>query len=157
MCNTLFAFELIGFDSLYKKYTKQVKCLGQTGFGLTIEQLKMSTYSSMLGKCMLLCIYVQPVEYHTAQIRTDFPWFHDLHGWWKNNPVCNRTFNMAHPGQSFFAQVAVLFGLPEGTHTPPDDGQAPYLPLLETSSDTATLLLAPSTMSLIAATVHLHP
>ena len=46
----------------------------------------------------------------------------------------------------------MLFGLPGGTHTPPDDGRAPHLPLPETSFDTATLSLAPGTMSSIAAT-----
>jgi hypothetical protein len=118
-CFTLLVFELTAFDSLRKKYTEQVKRLGQTGFGLTIEQLETSAYSTILGKYTLLCIYAQPVEYHTAQIKMDFPWFQGLHGWWKDNPVCNRTFSTAHPGQNFSAQVAVLFGLLESTHTPP--------------------------------------
>ncbi|KAF8449440.1 hypothetical protein L210DRAFT_3334397, partial [Boletus edulis BED1] len=37
------------FCSLRKKYTEQVKRLGQTGFGLTIEQLQTSAYSSVIG------------------------------------------------------------------------------------------------------------
>jgi hypothetical protein len=119
---------------------------------LTIEQLETSAYSTILGKYTLLCIYAQPVEYHTAQIKTDFPWFQDLHGWWKDNPVCNRTFSTAHPGQNFSAQAVVLFGLLESTHTPPDDGCAPHLPLSGTSFDTTSLSLAPGTMSSIAAT-----
>ncbi|KAF8142078.1 hypothetical protein EV363DRAFT_1150359, partial [Boletus edulis] len=73
---------------LRKKYTEQVKCLGQTGFGLTIEQLQTSAYSSVI-----------------AQIVVDFPWFEDLHGWWKDNPVCNRSFSTAHPEQNFAAQA----------------------------------------------------
>jgi hypothetical protein len=53
----------MAFDSLRRKYTEQVKYLGQTGFGLTIEQLEMSAYSTILSKYVLLCIYAQPVEY----------------------------------------------------------------------------------------------
>ncbi|KAF8130520.1 hypothetical protein EV363DRAFT_1166836, partial [Boletus edulis] len=74
--------------SLCKKYTEQVKHLGQTGFGLTIEQLQMSAYSSVV-----------------AQIVIDFPWFEDLHRWWKDNPVHNRSFSTAHPEQNFAAQA----------------------------------------------------
>ncbi|KAF8452237.1 hypothetical protein L210DRAFT_3316940, partial [Boletus edulis BED1] len=81
-------FQLTSVCSLRKKYTEQVKHLGQTGFGLTIEQLQMSAYSSVI-----------------AQIMVDFPWFEDLHGWWKDNPVHNRSFSTAHPEQNFAAQA----------------------------------------------------
>ncbi|KAF8429328.1 hypothetical protein L210DRAFT_794832, partial [Boletus edulis BED1] len=74
--------------SLRKKYTEQVKHLGQTGFGLTIKQLQTSAYSSVV-----------------AQIMVDCPWFEDLHGWWKDNPVCNRSFSTVHPEQNFAAQA----------------------------------------------------
>ncbi|KAF8449424.1 hypothetical protein L210DRAFT_871044 [Boletus edulis BED1] len=65
-CDKEYAFTLLSIpiNNLCKKYTEQVKRLGQTGFGLTIEQLQTSAYSSVI-----------------AQIVVDFPWFEDLHGW----------------------------------------------------------------------------
>ena len=42
-------------------------------------------------------------------ITTQFPWFNNLHGWWKNNPVYNLVYSSADPTQDFGGQAAALF------------------------------------------------
>ncbi|KAI5995565.1 hypothetical protein EDD15DRAFT_2164970, partial [Pisolithus albus] len=57
-------------DVLKTKYRKQNTLLGQTGAGRTYEDL----LSNEKTKNIL------------AAITKDFPWWADLHGWWRTNP-----------------------------------------------------------------------
>ena len=43
-----------------------------------------------------------------------FPWWIDLHGWWRTNPAYNTAFSTADPGQDFAAEAMALFGTGKG-------------------------------------------
>ena len=43
------------------------------------------------------------LNHRAARLTETFPWWEDLHGWWKNNPRFNDTASTADPGQDFAA------------------------------------------------------
>ncbi|KAG9312467.1 hypothetical protein JVU11DRAFT_6852 [Chiua virens] len=87
----------VAATGLKTKYTGHLRSLGQTGAGLDIKELESMQYKSILDK-----------------IQTEFPWFADLHGWWRTNPAYNTMYSTAHPAQDFAAEAAVMFGLQPG-------------------------------------------
>ncbi|KAG6377051.1 hypothetical protein JVT61DRAFT_1100 [Boletus reticuloceps] len=79
--------------ALRTRYNEQVKRLGQTGAGLTFDELLRADRTKGL----------------ISEIAHDFPWFSVLHGWWRSNPTYNVAFSTADPDQDFVAQAAMAF------------------------------------------------
>ncbi|KAF8420319.1 hypothetical protein L210DRAFT_3322624, partial [Boletus edulis BED1] len=75
--------------SLRTRYHKQVKHLGQTGAGLTFNELLRADRTKGL----------------ISEIARDFPWFSVLHGWWRSNLTYNVAFSTADLDQDFVAQA----------------------------------------------------
>ncbi|KAF8443153.1 hypothetical protein L210DRAFT_3396416, partial [Boletus edulis BED1] len=75
--------------ALRTRYHEQVKRLGQTGAGLTFDELLRADRTKGL----------------ISEIACDFPWFSVLHGWWRSNPTYNVAFSTADPDQDFAAQA----------------------------------------------------
>jgi hypothetical protein len=48
------------------------------------------------------------------QLLVTFPWWVDLHGWWRTNPAYNTSFSTADPGQDFATEAMTLFGTGKG-------------------------------------------
>ncbi|KAI6158385.1 hypothetical protein EDD17DRAFT_1512276 [Pisolithus thermaeus] len=82
-------------DVLKTKYRKQNALLGQTGAGCTYEDLLSNDKTKNI----------------LAAITKDFPWWADLHGWWRTNPAYNNTFSAADIGQDFAMRAVELFKL----------------------------------------------
>ncbi|KAJ8581291.1 hypothetical protein M405DRAFT_847137, partial [Rhizopogon salebrosus TDB-379] len=70
---------------LKKKYNEFNKDLKMTGAGKTYEELQQEPEMKSLIKTKLEA----------------FPWWPDLHGWWRTNPAFNTAFSTADPGQDF--------------------------------------------------------
>ncbi|KIK17848.1 hypothetical protein PISMIDRAFT_38451, partial [Pisolithus microcarpus 441] len=81
------------FQFLCKKYNEANKTLSSTGAGLTIEELKDKPEMSML----------------VDKILANFPWWADLHGFWRTNLLYNTVFSMADPRQDFTAGAQQYF------------------------------------------------
>ncbi|KAG6379442.1 hypothetical protein JVT61DRAFT_11918 [Boletus reticuloceps] len=96
--------------TLRTRYNEQVKCLGQTGAGLTLDDLQIADRTKGL----------------VGEIMKDFPWFSALHGWWRTNPVCNMAYSTADPGQDFAAQAAILFKMQPDFLTTSDQAPSPF-------------------------------
>ncbi|KIK23174.1 hypothetical protein PISMIDRAFT_80235, partial [Pisolithus microcarpus 441] len=75
------------FQFLCKKYNEANKTLSSTGAGLTVTELKDNPELSTL----------------VDKILVNFPWWADLHGFWRNNPLYNTVFSTADPRQDFTA------------------------------------------------------
>ncbi|KAI6004605.1 hypothetical protein EDD15DRAFT_2155263, partial [Pisolithus albus] len=74
---------------LRKKYNNANKTLSSTGAGLTaIELRERPDMKGLLDK-----------------ILDTFPWWEDLHGFWRTNPSYNTVFSTADPGQDFAAEA----------------------------------------------------
>ncbi|KAI6096467.1 hypothetical protein F5141DRAFT_1220849 [Pisolithus sp. B1] len=82
-------------DVLKMKYQKQNALLGQTGAGHMYEDLLSNDRTKNI----------------LAAITKDFPWWADLHGWWRTNPAYNNTFSAANVGQDFAVHAVELFKL----------------------------------------------
>ncbi|KIK16305.1 hypothetical protein PISMIDRAFT_50363, partial [Pisolithus microcarpus 441] len=74
---------------LCKKYNEANKTLGSTGMGLTVAELRENPEQKKL----------------LDKITENFPWWEDLHGFWRNNPSYNTVFSTADPGQDFTAEA----------------------------------------------------
>ncbi|KAG2028948.1 hypothetical protein BDR03DRAFT_1056542 [Suillus americanus] len=83
---------------LHKKYNEINVQLGQTGAGLSFEELNENEKTRTLLDRLL----------------QTFPWWVDLHGWWRTNPAYNTLFSTADPGQDFAAEAMDVFG--KGKH-----------------------------------------
>ncbi|KAG1826512.1 hypothetical protein EV424DRAFT_1319709, partial [Suillus variegatus] len=78
------------FFRLRKKYNAVNKGLGQTGAGVkSVEELDADPCTKNL----------------VAQLLLQFPWWSDLHGWWRMNPSYNTAFSTADPGQDFASKA----------------------------------------------------
>ncbi|KIK79816.1 hypothetical protein PAXRUDRAFT_160274, partial [Paxillus rubicundulus Ve08.2h10] len=67
------------------KYNKINKVFSQTGSGITYKELVAEPCSwNIVGKIGLEV----------------FPWWQDLHGWWRTNPAYNMVYSMANGGQN---------------------------------------------------------
>ncbi|KAG1828920.1 hypothetical protein EV424DRAFT_1306111, partial [Suillus variegatus] len=77
------------FTSLRKKYNEINLQLGQAGAGLSFEELNENEKTRTLLDRLL----------------QTFPWWVDLHGWWRTNPAYNTSFSTADPGQDFSAEA----------------------------------------------------
>ncbi|KIK73423.1 hypothetical protein PAXRUDRAFT_20867 [Paxillus rubicundulus Ve08.2h10] len=80
-------------SSLRKKYNKINKELGQTGAGRTYEELVAEPRSRNIVESALRA----------------FPWWRDLHGWWRTNPAYNTVYSMADGGQNHAAVALAIF------------------------------------------------
>ncbi|KAG1802909.1 uncharacterized protein HD556DRAFT_1437971 [Suillus plorans] len=79
---------------LGKKYNAANKGLGQTGAGVkSIKELDADPHTKNL----------------IAQLLLQFPWWSDLHGWWRTNPFYNTAFLTADPGQDFASEALKFF------------------------------------------------
>ncbi|KAG1809901.1 uncharacterized protein HD556DRAFT_1197598, partial [Suillus plorans] len=83
------AFLLTRCFRLCKKYNEINLQLGQTGAGLSFEELNKNEKTRTLLDRLL----------------QTFPWWVDLHGWWRTNPAYNTSFSTADPGQDFSAEA----------------------------------------------------
>ncbi|KAI6154733.1 hypothetical protein BKA82DRAFT_106606, partial [Pisolithus tinctorius] len=72
-------------DVLRMKYRKQNALLGQTGARRTYEDLASSNSTKNI----------------ITTIKQEFPWWGELHGWWRTNPAYNSTWSAADSGQDF--------------------------------------------------------
>ncbi|KAG0692198.1 hypothetical protein DFH29DRAFT_818008, partial [Suillus ampliporus] len=86
---------------LRKKYNEINLQLGQTGAGLSFEELNENEKTKTLLDRLL----------------QTFPWWVDLHGWWRTNPAYNTSFSTADPGQDFAAEAMDVFGKGKGKET----------------------------------------
>ncbi|KAG2053841.1 hypothetical protein BDR06DRAFT_863379, partial [Suillus hirtellus] len=73
------------YFSLHKKYNEINVQLGQTGTGLSFEAINGNEKMRSILDWLLVA----------------FPWWVDLHGWWRTNPTYNTLFSTADPGQDF--------------------------------------------------------
>ncbi|KAG1758725.1 hypothetical protein EDD22DRAFT_747832, partial [Suillus occidentalis] len=73
------------FGTLKRKYNEFNKSLKQTGAGLTYDELQKNPQTKTLIDSQL----------------SKFPWWPDLHGWWRTNPAYNTVFSTADPGQNY--------------------------------------------------------
>ncbi|KAI6045462.1 hypothetical protein EDC04DRAFT_2598767 [Pisolithus marmoratus] len=64
-----------------------------TGAGLTAEELKANLQMRKL----------------LDKILENFPWWEDIHGFWRTNPSYNMVFSTADPGQDFAAEAQQYF------------------------------------------------
>ncbi|KIK18449.1 hypothetical protein PISMIDRAFT_109466, partial [Pisolithus microcarpus 441] len=86
------------FQSLHKKYNEANKTLGSTGAGLTSAELQeRPDMKKLLDK-----------------IVANFPWWEDLHGFWRTNPSYNMVFSTADPRQDFAASAQRYFSGQQG-------------------------------------------
>ncbi|KAG2055257.1 hypothetical protein BDR06DRAFT_847256, partial [Suillus hirtellus] len=69
---------------LKRKYNEFNKSLKQTGTRLTYDELQKNPQTKTLINSQL----------------NKFPWWPDLHGWWRTNPAYNTVFSTADPGQN---------------------------------------------------------
>ncbi|KAG1896304.1 uncharacterized protein F5891DRAFT_1193330 [Suillus fuscotomentosus] len=77
-----------------KKHNAVNKGLGQTGAGVkSVEELDADPRTKNL----------------VAQLLLQFPWWSDLHGWWRTNPSYNTAFSTADPGQDFASEALEFF------------------------------------------------
>ncbi|KAI6103977.1 hypothetical protein EV401DRAFT_1816297, partial [Pisolithus croceorrhizus] len=82
------------FQSLRKKYNDANKTLGTTGTGLTAMELRENPeMKRLLGECSL------------DKIVDAFPWWEELHGFWRTNPSYNTVYSTADPGQDFATEA----------------------------------------------------
>ncbi|KAI6095851.1 hypothetical protein F5141DRAFT_1221350 [Pisolithus sp. B1] len=73
------------FQLLHKKYNEANKTLGATGVGLTSAKLQEhADMKKLLDK-----------------IIANFPWWEDLHSFWRTYPSYNMVFSTGDPGQDF--------------------------------------------------------
>ncbi|KAG2063601.1 hypothetical protein BDR04DRAFT_1033249, partial [Suillus decipiens] len=89
------------FTSLRKKYNEINLQLGQTGAGLSFDELNANEKTRTLLDRLL----------------QTFPWWVDLHGWWRTNPAYNTSYSTADPGQDFAAEAMDVFGKGKGKET----------------------------------------
>ncbi|KAI6102972.1 hypothetical protein F5141DRAFT_984089, partial [Pisolithus sp. B1] len=74
---------------LHKKYNEANKTLGAMGVGLTSAELQeCPDMKKLLDK-----------------IIANFPWWEELHGFWRTNPSYNMVFSTGDPGQDFAASA----------------------------------------------------
>ncbi|KAI6013807.1 hypothetical protein PISMIDRAFT_121331, partial [Pisolithus microcarpus 441] len=76
-----------------KKYNDANKILGSTGEGLTAMELKEKPEMKRL----------------LNRILDTFPWWEDLHGFWRMNLSYNTVFSMGNPGQDFAMEAQQYF------------------------------------------------
>ncbi|KAG1801941.1 uncharacterized protein BJ212DRAFT_1487497 [Suillus subaureus] len=78
---------------LRKKYNKFNKALKQSGAGMTYEDLQKDPETKTLIDSQL----------------KKFPWWPDLHSWWRTNPAFNTTSSSADPRQNFESNALQYF------------------------------------------------
>ncbi|KAG1855181.1 hypothetical protein DFJ58DRAFT_727620 [Suillus subalutaceus] len=81
----------------------------QTGAGLTYDELQKNLQNKMLIDSQL----------------DKFPWWPDLHGWWRTNPAYNTVFSTADPGQNYKSAALQHFRVPdcEDAQLPADENE----------------------------------
>ncbi|KIK76782.1 hypothetical protein PAXRUDRAFT_17945 [Paxillus rubicundulus Ve08.2h10] len=90
--------------SLRKKYTEMNKRLGQTGAGRTYDELASGDGTKNI----------------IDSIVKEFPWWPDLHGWWRTNPVYNVGISNGALGQKLPDSALTLFMPSKGPRPTPD-------------------------------------
>ncbi|KIK13890.1 hypothetical protein PISMIDRAFT_118044, partial [Pisolithus microcarpus 441] len=86
---------------LRKKYNDANKTLGATGAGLTAMELREKPEIKRL----------------LDKILDTFPWWEDLHGFWRTNPSYNTVFSTGDPGQDFVMEAQQFFAGEKSTAT----------------------------------------
>ncbi|KAG1787694.1 uncharacterized protein HD556DRAFT_1239788, partial [Suillus plorans] len=83
------------FGTLKKKYNEFNKELKQSGAGKTYAELQEDPTMKSLIDTKL----------------EKFPWWPELHGWWRTNPAFNYAFSTADTGQDFAAAALEHFAI----------------------------------------------
>ncbi|KAG2337325.1 hypothetical protein BDR05DRAFT_1005139 [Suillus weaverae] len=85
------------------------KSLKQTGAGLTYDELQKNLQTKALIDSQL----------------SKFPWWPDLHGWWRTNPAYNTVFSTADPGKNYESAALQHFRVPnhEDTQVPVSENE----------------------------------
>ncbi|KAG1908667.1 uncharacterized protein F5891DRAFT_1180202 [Suillus fuscotomentosus] len=97
------------FGTLKRKYNEFNKSLKQTGAGLTYDELQKNPQTKTLIDLQL----------------NKFPWWLDLHGWWRTNPAYNTVFSTADLGQNHESAALQHFRMPdcEDTQLPANENE----------------------------------
>ncbi|KAG2135035.1 hypothetical protein BD769DRAFT_1664982 [Suillus cothurnatus] len=97
------------FGMLKRKYNEFNKSLKQTGAGLTYDELQKNPHTKTLIDSQL----------------NKFPWWPDLHGWWRTNPTYNTVFSTADSGQNYESATLQHFCVPdrEDAQLPADENE----------------------------------
>ncbi|KAG2335471.1 hypothetical protein BDR05DRAFT_852721, partial [Suillus weaverae] len=92
------------FGTLKRKYNEFNKSLKQTGAGLTYDELQKNpqtktligeSFSCMSVNCTFIYLFLADSQL------SKFPWWPDLHGWWRTNPAYSTVLSTADPGQNY--------------------------------------------------------
>ncbi|KIJ05855.1 hypothetical protein PAXINDRAFT_35395, partial [Paxillus involutus ATCC 200175] len=77
---------------LCKKYNEVNSKLGQTGAGMSYEDLVADPSKSNI----------------IQKLVESFPWWPELHGWWRKNPAYNTAYCVADSGQNLAAEALLM-------------------------------------------------
>ncbi|KAG2072946.1 hypothetical protein BDR04DRAFT_1116645 [Suillus decipiens] len=100
---SVLTWPLTNYSSLCKKYNEINVQLGQTGAGLSFEAINGNEKMKSILDWLLVA----------------FPWWVNLHGWWRTNPTYNTLFSTADPGHDFAVEAVSHFGTGKGKEIPP--------------------------------------
>jgi len=98
--------------SLKSEYVVHLKALGSTGAGLDPCAItKGSTIANIIGMYQFHYIYIDYTNvFHTAGIRSEWPWWDDLHAYWRELPNYNpQGVQSSEPGTMHGSDAAALF------------------------------------------------
>ncbi|KAF8837350.1 hypothetical protein BDN67DRAFT_878858, partial [Paxillus ammoniavirescens] len=90
-------------QDLCKKYNEVNSKLGQTGAGMSYEDLVANPSKSNI-------IHIGYAE----KLVESFPWWPELHGWWRKNLAYNTAYCVADSGQNLAAEALLLFKRQDG-------------------------------------------
>ena len=79
------------------------------------DKVKMLLGQYLLHHLTLILAYHNLHRFFLDKLLAVFPWWADLHGWWRTNPAYNTAFSTADPGQDFSAEALSAFrGMDKG-------------------------------------------
>jgi hypothetical protein len=96
---------------LKRKYRKVCMDLGQTGAGLSYNELLTSPFKNLLGEYILISITIDTIYIVLDEKAAQFPWFSQLHGFWCTIPNFNPIRATSHPDQNLKEDAMTLLSI----------------------------------------------